>query len=542
LIAPLSSSGDSKSMVSGSSASYLGPRGLFNITSTPLTIVHQVANPTDIIGGPIPSDEPRTKSERSTKVYIGKIPSGLSDYFMEQLFLECGPINSWRRVLDSSGKPLGFGFVEFQTVEGMLRCLRLMNGLSIKNSKLICRVDMQTEFFIKEWSDLKRADWERKRWDNIMEVDPNSAKTWEEDIVKDDEKVSYTIQTSIRNFEQNTDDDPSEREADKEHPREKEREKRIQARNRDRERQFKDKEREWLKREEIKEKERAREREKEEERQREKIKMMRRDMEYESDLEEIVKKKKSSKYAARREERAKQREKEKAEDELNARKEFEMMFPGVATAEEKLKQAQELEERQRPENEHEYTLREHKDLEIHVNSIEESKALPASTATKYFKVDQEDEQDPLFKRNKPLSLPISLEDETPNPKPPQEILMTENDFDKKFQSYKQLLDKVPKRRSELFTFPLAWNSLAQNRILEKRLGPFVSKLFVEYLGQDDRSLVQMVSKMVVNRETPEKILGKIEKFLDVEADAFVKRMWRMLVFEHLKLEVSHAIS
>lgn len=48
-----------------------------------------------------------------------------------------------------------------------------------------------------------------------MSQDPNSAKTWEEDIVKDDERVSFNIQLIIHNFEQNADDDPNEREIDK---------------------------------------------------------------------------------------------------------------------------------------------------------------------------------------------------------------------------------------------------------------------------------------------------------------------------------------
>jgi RNA recognition motif-containing protein len=192
-----------------------GPRGLFNITSTPLTTVHQIASSGDLLGMPVPADEPRTKSERSTKVYIGKIPSGLSDYFMEQLFLECGHINSWRRVLDSSGKPLNFGFVEFTFVEGMLRCLRLMNNLQIQSSKLVCRVDTQTEFFIKEWSDLKRADWERKKWDNIMNKSDTELKTWEEDVVKDDPRVAGNVQSLISNFEQHAGDDPDVKEDDK---------------------------------------------------------------------------------------------------------------------------------------------------------------------------------------------------------------------------------------------------------------------------------------------------------------------------------------
>lgn len=208
-------SSGSGSIISGLPALTIKPgiNGTINQSSTPLTSIHTITLP-ELIGVPSRDDEPRTKSERSTKVFVGKIPSGLSDYFMEQLFIECGAIQSWKRALDSSGKPLGFGFVEFQHVEGMLRCLRLMNGLKILNSRLTVRVDMQTEFFIKEWSDLKRADWERRRWDGLL-PDHSKEKTWEESLTADDERVGYNLNLIIHNFETNKGEDFETVEQDK---------------------------------------------------------------------------------------------------------------------------------------------------------------------------------------------------------------------------------------------------------------------------------------------------------------------------------------
>lgn len=251
-------------------------------------------------------------------------------------------------------------------------------------------------------------------------------------------------------------------------------------------------------------------------------------------------KKRSKKFARAREERRKQREKEREEDEQDARREFELLNPGVATAEEKMKQAMELEMKTKPENEHEYTLGEHQDLEIKVQPMEESRILKGPS-NPYFQVEAEDEQDPLFKRkHKPLALPLGpLEDEpTPNSTTKPEIMMSEEVFNRKVEHFKKLLEKVPSRKADLYNFSLNWNALAQNRILDKKLGPFIAKLLTEYLGQDERSLVQMIAKMVVNREEPAKIQQKVVQFLDVDAEVFVKRMWRMLTFEHLKLDVS----
>lgn len=211
-ITPLGGSGGyGGSHSSAPSLNFPTSSGLFNITTTPLTMVHTIANSSELLGIPLPDDEPRTKTQRSTKVYIGKIPSGISDYFMEQLFLRCGPINTWTRCLDSSGKAMSYGFIEFQTVEGMLRCLRLLNGMQLLGNRLVVRVDFQTEFFIKEWSDLKRAEWERKKMDNIMSLD-RTVLTFEEFLTSEDKNTEYAIQLLIHNLEQTHEEDPIQKE------------------------------------------------------------------------------------------------------------------------------------------------------------------------------------------------------------------------------------------------------------------------------------------------------------------------------------------
>jgi RNA-binding protein 25 len=471
--------------------------------------------PTELMGVPFPNDEPRTKSERCTKVYVGKIPSGLSDYFLEQLFLECGPITSWRNTLNSSGKPLGFGFVEFQHVEGMLRCLRLLNGLQILGNKLVVRVDMQTEYFIKEWSDLKRAEWERKRWDGTLTADEEARGTWEDNVVQHDEKTRYNIQFLVHNFEQNREVDPGSLDEDREHPRERDREKRLKAKTKDTDRKFKEREKEWMRREETKDRERIKEHERDEQSKREHREALQRDLEYDSDDEGNLRRRFSRKFAKDREERKKLRQQETEEDALDARKEFERMFPGVATTDEKLQQAKELERRRMPENAEEYHLGEHNQLQMEVNLLDEAKVKPTMNV---FELDAEEEQDPLFSRkHKPLELLEAEEDPEPV-KQVEEVMLTEEAFQAKVTYLKACLEKIPTKKADLYTYPVDWNVLAQKRILDRKLGPFVSKLLTEYLGQEERNLVHLVVRMVVNREEPAKIQEKVEKFLDEDAE------------------------
>ncbi len=66
------------------------------------------------------------------KVYVGKIPPGLSDTFMIKLLETCGNVANWKRGTDHNGRSRGFGFCEYHSVESMLKCLRLLNHLKLE--------------------------------------------------------------------------------------------------------------------------------------------------------------------------------------------------------------------------------------------------------------------------------------------------------------------------------------------------------------------------------------------------------------------------
>ena len=162
----------------------------------------------------------------------------------------------------------------------------------------------------------------------------------------------------------------------------------------------------------------------------------------------------------------------------------------------------------------EHTLKEHQDVEVKLKPADDSKIVPAQTK-ELFTVNTTEEVDPLYKRShKPLSISAP---EVEEPAKPPEASLTKEDFDKQLELLKELARKVPSRRHDLYPYQLAWATLAKNRILDKKLGPFVGKLFLEYLGSDDHSLVQMVARMVANREEPHAIEKKVEKFLEEDA-------------------------
>jgi RNA-binding protein 25 len=59
----------------------------------------------------------------------------VSNFFYLQI---CGPVKSWKRTQNpSNGKPVAFGFCEFESAEGILRATRLLNKLSIDGQELV---------------------------------------------------------------------------------------------------------------------------------------------------------------------------------------------------------------------------------------------------------------------------------------------------------------------------------------------------------------------------------------------------------------------
>lgn len=49
----------------------------------------------------------------------------------------CGPVKNWKRVQDTDGTPRAFGLCEFESVEGVLRALRLLTKFNVDGQELL---------------------------------------------------------------------------------------------------------------------------------------------------------------------------------------------------------------------------------------------------------------------------------------------------------------------------------------------------------------------------------------------------------------------
>jgi RNA recognition motif-containing protein len=102
------------------------------------------------------TDEPR-------KLYIGRLPKGVSDDFMEKLLNCCGELKSWKRSRDASNEPKPFGYAEYDNLEAVFAVMKLLNNAAITadntTSRMLVRADEKTTTFLNGWVEIKKQEW-----------------------------------------------------------------------------------------------------------------------------------------------------------------------------------------------------------------------------------------------------------------------------------------------------------------------------------------------------------------------------------------------
>eukprot|EP01016_Furgasonia_blochmanni_P044265 TRINITY_DN6135_c0_g1_i8.p1 TRINITY_DN6135_c0_g1~~TRINITY_DN6135_c0_g1_i8.p1 ORF type:complete len:530 (+),score=92.61 TRINITY_DN6135_c0_g1_i8:87-1676(+) len=268
--------------------------------------------------------QPMKPPEVTKKVFVKNIPSDVPDTFMEDLLRECGHVISWKRTKNEQDKPVPFGYCEFETMEGVLKSMRLLNNVKLVDNQLQIKPAAQTELAIKEWLEYRKREWVQDQRNAGVQIE-NEEAAFEDFLERDDADALEKINEMLGGFDLNKVKEDKEREEEKkEMPKEREREHRKKAMKRDFDKKFREKLNEVLKREDMKERDRKRDQEREKEREREKARLLQRELNYDSDEEK--KKRSNPKMMKIIEDRKKLRKKELEEDEMERRKEIQMQL------------------------------------------------------------------------------------------------------------------------------------------------------------------------------------------------------------------------
>ncbi|XP_065660658.1 RNA-binding protein 25 isoform X2 [Hydra vulgaris] len=117
---------------------------------------------------------------------------------------------------------------------------------------------------------------------------------------------------------------------------------------------------------------------------------------------------------------------------------------------------------------------------------------------------------------------LSRLDEDPKKEPPT--------VDDKRKLIKNLIEKIPTVKEDLFLYPLKWE-IVDETLVEKRIKPWVNKKIFEYIGEEEQTLVEFICSKVLSKSSAKNILEDVAMVLDEESEVFVVKMWRLLIYE-----------
>ncbi|TMW55613.1 hypothetical protein Poli38472_010495 [Pythium oligandrum] len=556
-------------------------------------------------------------------VFVGKLPSDLSDHYVRNLLEKCGLVVSWKRTTDPvTKKPKGFGYCTYAGAMDVLRAVRLLNGFSVDSKQILVKVDAKTQVKLDEytaamtekmkleaqatdeevrkvlkaledersglmggiqnhpasWGDLlgkngdadagqggasngdadtdetnaegeaappagkqvqqkmilseiekfrlaqdqREQDMEQKRRESVRErlrqereeeekrkaakeqpepaKEPVSASSAPEPV---EEKVTPAVE-KVKDENANG-PNRQDRERDRSHPRDKERD-RDRDRDRDRAR---DRDRDRDRRKRARSRSRSRSRERSSRRRRRSYSRSRsrsrgrdrrdRDRDRERDRDR----------RRRRRRRSSTGDESSDDDRRSKRRKGSHASDGKRDDEEKSK----AEEPKKTAPKMMVGMK----LSIGAPKKEKSLALPAAPV---FKMEEVVEVKPVR-----AIIPIDYTDEERKASGPAGNVNGD---------VKSLIDQIPTDKDGLFAYHINWSAVDKHKIVEDKMIPWVRKKVLEYLGEEDKTMIDFLLKQLRAHALPQAILKELQAVLDDEAEVFVKLLWRKLAFEALR--------
>ena len=579
---------------------------------------------------------------KETTVYVGKIPSEITNQQITSILKTCGNLSEWKRTRDIEPpdyKYKPFGFATFETLEGVLAAMRVLDGMQLyenvdeqlkaRTETLLLNVNQATKIAAEKFNEERREkglgekdgeeDYERKRKiEKIMKgemMDPAEDEDVdagefseekeledkdEEDIQSGAKRATTTTTTTTKSSQEKLrtasmltnqistnkstsaggtktettgpktagamqhEDGEVGRASGGQYPnqgdnnipakpltkRQREEKRREDEKRRNEQREFGRREREWLDEERFILNERN--------------KRMRRQREEKSNLDRT--------RASRRKRDDDDRQLnvwERDERDLDRRKRFRER---ELEAEEKDRQNEkdEIEEAKRDE---EKRLEEERKKKLNLEKAKKEKTVKETTIAGFSKRkktkssddgagaeadgndddddDDDDEDDDettkLNKKRRRQFVPIEYTeaekrivaagltvDHKDSDDQDQKRLL-EEEKKRKAALEASLIDKIPTKKADVFNYDIDWSAFKTSGA-ESLCRKWVTKKTVELLGEEEDAVVDFVLEKLRERVDASVLLEELSVFLDEEAESFVLKLWRMIIYETLKFK------
>lgn len=125
--------------------------------------------------------------------------------------------------------------------------------------------------------------------------------------------------------------------------------------------------------------------------------------------------------------------------------------------------------------------------------------------------------------------------------------------EEKRKQIKALIEKIPTSKEELFEYAIDWSLVDTVRVvivivklllimqntqkmfsqtlMERRIRPWINKKIAEYIGEEEQALLDFICTKLQENSPAQSILDDVAMVLDEEAEVFVVKMWRLLIYE-----------
>jgi len=71
---------------------------------------------------------------------------------LERLLKVCGSLLNWKRSITDPSKPQSFGLAEFDTLESVYICLKVIHNLKVFDNNILVKADQKTKEYLDEWA------------------------------------------------------------------------------------------------------------------------------------------------------------------------------------------------------------------------------------------------------------------------------------------------------------------------------------------------------------------------------------------------------
>merc|ERR1712166_923167 len=476
--------------------------------------------------GPVPnviSAAPQAK-EQHTTVYVGKIPQGLPDTFLKELLEKCGVVSSWERVTDpTTGQPKSFGFCKFADADGVLRALRLLNALDVDSSQLLLKVDQKTQSYLDAYEAEKNMA--AGGGASAGEQNDSEAVAGIKQLV--DKRPARTVQPSSLGAPGGPEKTREERERERE-------EERQRHRKREAEAELQKRERDWQRRETDKEREQQREENRKSSFERDVAKRV-------ADDEAALKEDEEWDTWWQRHEkvghqRRRMRDREEDDDKADRRREKEES----EAADRKKIEDEEMRKKEEESRKVEDAAKEAARAKLSAALAGKKEATLKRKASSLFKID--DDSDAKKQLIKLEYTEEELKARDPNYKTAAELaeLAVQEKAKKVREQVSKLVKIIPTDKEELFKHDLNWETVDKGQIVATKMTPWITKKIAEFLGEEEESMIKFVSGMLEQHTAAAEVVEKLAVILEDDAEAFVIKMWRMLIFEYMRWEIEQS--